>query len=220
MNKVVILSLCMLLLGAASAYGNPVYVTDSFEITMRSGPTNEHRIIKMLASDARLDVLEEADGWLRVRSADGKEGWVLKRYTIRDLPKSTQIQRLKQQNERLSSLTGGAATQLTALEEENAQLKAALSSSQGELEALKARHEALRKDSADVVRVKEEFEATKTRLDALTGSMNQLSAENQELRSSANLKWFLSGAGVVSVAWLFGFILGRMQRRKRSGLSF
>jgi SH3 domain protein len=34
------------------------YVTDSFEITLRTGPSNEHKIIAMLFSGRPLDVLD------------------------------------------------------------------------------------------------------------------------------------------------------------------
>jgi SH3 domain protein len=220
MRKTAILTIFLLLLGAGLAQGASVYVADTLEITLRSGPTNEHRIIKMLTSDTKLEVLDESEGWLQVRSPDGKEGWVLKRYTIRDLPKSMQIQRLKQQNEKLSALTGGAASQLNALEEENNSLKTSLEKAQGELDGLKAQYATLKSASADVVRLNDEFTETKNRLDTMTLSMERLNAENMELRSSTNLRWFLSGAGVVLVAWLFGFVIGRIQRKKRSGLSF
>jgi SH3 domain protein len=220
MRKTAILTIFLLLLGAGLAQGAPVYVSDNLEITMRTGPTNEHRIIKMLTTETRLEVLDEADGWLQVRSSDGKEGWILKRYTSGELPKSIQIQRLKQQNEKLAALTGGAASQLNALEEENNGLKASLEKTQRELTSLKTQYATLKSASADVVRLNDEFTETKNRLDTVTLSVEQLNAENMELRSSTNLRWFLSGAGVVSVAWLFGFIMGRIQRRKRPGLSF
>jgi SH3 domain protein len=220
MRRTAILTIALLLLGVVTAHASTVYVSDSLEITMRSGPSNQHRILRMLTSDTKLEALKEDDGWLQVRAADGREGWVLKRYTTQNLPRSIQIQRLQQQNERLTALSGGAATQLTALEEENASLKAALEKTQGELSRLSTQHVALKKDAADVVTLKDEFTATRQQLDAATLSMGQLKAENMDLRSSTNLRWFLTGAGVVSTAWLFGFIMGRIQRRKRPGISF
>ena len=56
---------CLLLAPAARA---AVYVTDQLEITLRSGPTLENRILKMLVSGTSLETLEEREGWTRVRT--------------------------------------------------------------------------------------------------------------------------------------------------------
>ncbi len=203
-----------------TAQANTVFVTDSFEITMRTGPSNNNKIIKMLRSDAPLEVLEEQDGWIRVRARDGKEGWVLSRFTQKSLPKSIQLQRLQEKNEKLTALSGGAATQLDALEEENTSLETELAQTRRELERVNKEHAALQADTANVLKLKNEYTETKGRLDSVSARVDELSIENQELRSNTNLMWFLSGAGVISVAWLFGFIMGRIQRRKRSSIQF
>jgi len=46
------------------------YVTDSFEITLRTGPSNENKIIAMLFSGRPLDVLSTQGEWSRVRVLD------------------------------------------------------------------------------------------------------------------------------------------------------
>ncbi len=216
----VFVTLLLTLVAAGPALAQTVYVTDSLEITMRTEPDARKRIIRMLSSDTPLEVLGEQDGWLRVKTRDGREGWVLKRYTSSDTPKSVQISRLTEKNEKLAALSGGAAAQLDTLEAENSALKAELDQTRTRLEQLTGEYQALRADAAEVIALKDSFAETSRRLEAATAEVEALRQENRELRSSANLHWFLSGAGVVFTAWLFGFIMGRIQRKRRPSLQF
>ena len=61
------------------AFAQSAWVTDQFEITLRSGPSTSNAIQLMVGSGMRLDVLErDADsGYTRVRTPGGTEGWVL-----------------------------------------------------------------------------------------------------------------------------------------------
>ena len=58
----------MAVCGAASVCtAETVYVTDVFEITLRTGPSIENKIIKMVSSGKALALLETREGWSRVR---------------------------------------------------------------------------------------------------------------------------------------------------------
>ncbi|MEO0974872.1 MAG: TIGR04211 family SH3 domain-containing protein, partial [Pseudomonadota bacterium] len=77
---------CSLLLAlSVPALADTAWVTDRFEITLRSGPSTRNEIRRMLPSGAALEVLEQdADsGYTRVQTASGSEqGWVLTRYLM------------------------------------------------------------------------------------------------------------------------------------------
>ena len=85
-------------------WADKAYVTDSFEITLRTGPSNENRIIAMLFSGRPLDVLGTEGEWSQVKVLDdGKEGWVISRYLVTRLPWEVQA---RKQKEDLVSLNG------------------------------------------------------------------------------------------------------------------
>jgi SH3 domain protein len=84
-----------------------------------------------------------------------------------------------------------------------------------------------------------ENQKLRDQLQGLGGSQQELTQENERLRKEAEearkrmeemerayrdtmlsgrLRWFLSGAAVVLVGWLLGFWMGRMRRRRSSGL--
>ncbi|MFO7912531.1 MAG: SH3 domain-containing protein, partial [Desulfotignum sp.] len=46
---------------------------------MRTGPGVEHKIVAMLVSGTRLEILEYQDDWSMVQTDDQKSGWVLTR---------------------------------------------------------------------------------------------------------------------------------------------
>ena len=69
------------------------YVSDELEIDMRSGTSNQHRILRMLPSGSALEVLEDdkASGYSRVQTSSGAEGWILSRYLQTSAPASKRL---------------------------------------------------------------------------------------------------------------------------------
>lgn len=202
--------------GTQKAWAETSYVADSFEITLRTGPNNTSKIIKMLKSDEPLEVLGEEGGWLSVRTQDGNQGWVFKRFVSQELPKSIQLQKLTERNEQLSALSGGASDQLDALNKENSSLKDTLANIQEEHQQLKEKYTTLESDAANVLVLKNKYSDTEEMLTKANTELETFSKENEELRASSNLKWFLSGAGVISVAWITGYLMGLSRRRQKS----
>jgi SH3 domain protein len=80
----IFLAILLLLSVPLQAWAESRYVTDKFEVTMRSGQGTSHKILKTLASGSRLELVEEdvENGYTLVRTSDGVEGWVLSRYLI------------------------------------------------------------------------------------------------------------------------------------------
>jgi len=80
-------------------------VTDSFTITLRTGPSNQNKIIAMLSSGKPVEVLESDGDWSQVRVLEGKmsgkEGWVFSRYLLTRLPWKKQSESLWKENELL-----------------------------------------------------------------------------------------------------------------------
>jgi len=84
-------ALIMLLVVGICGVGQPgwateAYVSDSFEITFRTGPGVDRKIIATLRSGDRVQVLEAGETWSRIRpfreGISDTEGWVLSRYLV------------------------------------------------------------------------------------------------------------------------------------------
>ena len=205
----------LLLPGMQQAWAATSYVSDSIEVALRSGPSNADKIIRMLQTDDPLDVLQEEENWLLVRTRKGDQGWLPKRYVSQETPKSSQIQKLTKRNEQLETMSGGAAGQIDALQKEKVSLKETLANIEKEHQQLKEKHTVLESDAANVLTLKNKYTETEDKLKEVTADLERFSMENKELRTSANLKWFLSGAGVVFVTWLIGYLMGRSKSRQQ-----
>ena len=217
MNKLRVI-LCISLVLAGSARAETSYVSDSLEITMRSGKGNSFSITRMLSSGTPLEVLEvdKDAGYTRVRTKSGKEGWVLSRYLMK-----TEAAR-----DRLAS----AEKNLAEMELEKRKLETAMAALTGEKNALAKELEGLsgqnRKVSQDLAEIKRtassalaidsENKDLKSRVVSLERDMQTLQQENEGLRDRTARDWFMVGAGVVLLGIVVGLIIPRIRWRKKS----
>ncbi len=206
---------CVLFFGVYStSWGRTLYVTDSLQITMRALPENKAKIIRMLSSGDSLELLEKNDnGWLLVRNGQ-KEGWVLERFTSEQLPKSMQLTRL----EKKYAVLVKKSEDLPGLIAENEKLRLSCEQAEKKAKQLKIRYEELRRDAADTVILQAELERLKKENKEMGAAFEKVKMEYSLLESEAMLLWFIAGAGVFFLAWSIGFILGRMQRKKKPRL--
>lgn len=213
------LTTSLFLPGLQKAQAETSYVADSIEVALRTGPSNADKIIRMLQTDDPLDILQERENWLLVRTRKGDQGWVSKRYVSQEQPKTSQIQKLTKRNEQLESLSGGAVGQLDVLQKEKDSLQKALAHAEKEQQLLQEKYTALASDAANVLALKQKLAETEDLVKKVSADLDASKAENRELRTSANLKWFLSGSGVVGITWLIGYLMGRSKSRQSSRLS-
>ncbi len=85
LTRKLLISVCLSILVSGHALAETRYVSDRLEITMRSGKSTSHGIIRMLRSGTQLNVLETDNdsGYSRVRTREGKTGWVLSRFLMK-----------------------------------------------------------------------------------------------------------------------------------------
>ncbi|MGQ0585768.1 MAG: TIGR04211 family SH3 domain-containing protein [Gammaproteobacteria bacterium] len=106
----------LFVVGAAAFAEDKVrYVTDELAIVLRDAPGDGPSRGQLL-SGARVVVLESRpDGYARVRTADGREGWIIEKYVQ---PEPAARARLAQAGKELAA----AQAELKALKEDNARL--------------------------------------------------------------------------------------------------
>lgn len=213
MRKCMISAMMAVLLVVGVAHAQPAYVTDVFEVTLRSGPTNSNRILKMLPSTTAVEVLRTDKDWSLVRS-QGVEGWVLARYLTKTAPAALQVERFTKENETLRASMAEMTEKTSATTGENQALLDRLNRAETELSSLQQRYSELEQGSKTYVDLKKAHDElialqakTAQRAEALEMKIKNLSGDTQ-------FRWFLSGAGVVGASLLLGLVLGRLQRKK------
>ncbi|MDP3429219.1 MAG: TIGR04211 family SH3 domain-containing protein, partial [Desulfomicrobium sp.] len=211
-KRYMLLTMAVLLVVSA-AHAQPAYVTDVFEITLRSGPTNSNRILKMLRSSTPVEVLRSDKDWSLVR-AEGLEGWVLARYLTKTAPAALQVERFAKENETLRAKMAEMTEKTSATTGENQALLDRLDRAETELASLQQQYAELERGSKAYVDLKKAHEALIV-LQAETAKLAEaLEMKIKNLSGDTQFRWFLTGAGVVGASLLLGLVLGRLQRKK------
>lgn len=208
-----ILSLCV----AAAAHADTRYVTDQFQITLRSGESATHRIIRMLPTGTQLQVLgvNEATGYAHVRTTDGKDGYVLSRQLLKEPVARDRLVQLEQRLQELEAAPGELSAKLAKLQKEHDELQRAHAELQRVKQQVESELTSLQRTSANAVRISNERNELRTQVAALTRETEDLKQEKRELQNRSAQRWFLIGAGVVTGGILLGLILPRLRIRRR-----
>lgn len=209
---IVIVPGLLALLLAAAVHAETRYVNDLLEITLRTGPGLDYRIVRMLQSGQQLEVLETTEGWTRVRLPDGTTGWVFTRYLSEDKPSSTMLESLREEIGPLRNRVQSLAEENQRLIKHNQELGDKLAETQSELERIRKEYNSLKEASSDYLKLKNEYSVLRNTLDEKEKRIQTLEKQVSDTRLSSNLRWFLAGAGVL----LLGMIIGhRTASRKR-----
>ncbi len=205
--------------GPAAWAGEQRYVTDEARIPLRVGKGTKYKIIRMLKSGTPVEVLSVSKGYARVRTQDGTKGWILERYLSKE---PVARERLAAVQERLAGLEDELATlrsQTATLQGLRARLEERNAALEQENRRLQSELQTLRQQAAEPLRLSEENRALKARLAETGERLGQLESQVRALRTEAERKWFLVGAGVALVSLLFGLIIPRIPWRRRRGWS-
>jgi len=76
-------------------------------LELRSGASLGHRVLASITPGERLDVLQKGDGWVRVRTAAGKEGWVMEAHLDPTAPPFERVGQLEAEGARLHAELAG-----------------------------------------------------------------------------------------------------------------
>lgn len=196
------------------------YVTDTLRITLRTGPSIENQIIAMLSTGEPVEVLERTEDWSRVRvlrsGGDQKVGWVLSRFLMDREPWESRAQRLAEANASLKGRLARLEERWNEASGKEESLEQRLRQTQQALDTVRADYEALKNGASDYLKLKEEYDSLRTTLSSAQETLEVLTRENEVLRLTHKIKWFLVGALVLLAGWLIGLSMGRMQRKRRS----
>lgn len=210
-----------LVLFASLAAAESRWVTDEFEVMMRSGKSTQQSIIRQLKSGTQVELVEvdPETGYSLVRLPSGTEGWVLTRYLIST---PTAKQRLPEIEARLKARESQGANLNSELRELT-QAKQTLEREVGELQSrnssLQDQLDRITQLSSETIKVDQQNKQLNQRLAESEAQIVTLQAENNRLASRGNREWFLVGGAVLAAGLLLGLIIPRISWRKKSSWS-
>jgi len=211
-------AICLLGL-AIQASAESVWVSDQFEVMLRTGPSTSNAIDRMLPSGTALEVLErDAEaGYARVRTAAGTEGWVLARYLMAEPSAREQLMTLTKRLTSAKAAGGSLASQLDAIKGEYDRATRRISKLERNNSQLEASLADIKRTSSNVLSINNQNKELRNELEITRIQADAFEQQNRELTSQTTRYWFLTGAIVL----IFGMVLGvwvpriKWQRRSR-----
>src|SRR5581483_3768456 len=183
-------SAVLLCLPTAMAQGRQQYISDEISVTIRQKPSNDAESLGSVKSGMKVTVLESlgADSFARIRTADGREGWITARFITDQPAAKEQLASLKQQLDQAHSQAQSLQQDLSAAQQQLAKARPALEMA-GENEKLNA---AIAQREQQVGELEQQYDAEKARRQTL-----------------------LTGAVLVAAGIFIGLVLPWMGGRKK-----
>ena len=186
---------------------------DLVPITFRTGPGISHTIIAELRSGQRVEVIEHGEEWTRIRLPNEREGWVIRRFLTPHLPSSLVVKILGEKNKALTVRVASIMEENKKVKVENKRLADELAMSQGTQNKISQSYETLKKESAQYIELKANYEKTAAQLVEQTTKVDKLEKGLTKIQLNKSIWWFISGAGVLILGFLIGFSTKRQRRR-------
>ncbi|NLQ19103.1 TIGR04211 family SH3 domain-containing protein [Marinomonas sp. M1K-6] len=221
MSKKCLTSLIAGLLLSTTVQSATVYVSDIQFVAIREGLDNNTRAVERgLKSGTPLDVLEQSEGYTKVKTPSGNEGWVADYFLSEDMVTRDQLDNLQTRLNRSIESRDEIANTLNVSQQKIQTLNRTNTSLQDENESLKQQLQ-------DAVNLTQKAQAIVSQNDDVSYQLASLKqqadaavARSEKLQNSTEQKWFMLGAATIFGGLLLGLLLPMLRRRKNSAGSW
>lgn len=97
-----------------------IYVTDVLKLKLRATASNDAEVVTNLTSGDKLSVLEKQKRYMRVKTSDGKSGWVQSWFLTDKVPATFIVDGLTKENESLANKLARTEAKLKNFDSETA----------------------------------------------------------------------------------------------------
>lgn len=207
-----------LMLVTQGALAQSRWVSDEFEVMLRTGPSTGNAIQLMVSSGTELEVLErDADsGYSRVRTPGGTEGWVLSRYLMSEPSAREQLKTLTGQLTNANSRGTSLNSQLAAIRSQYNTAERRIKALEGENQKLETELGEIKRTAANVLSINNQNKELRDQLNSADIRVDTLEHENRGLMGQTKRYWFMSGALVLGIGIIMGLWLPRIRWQRRS----
>jgi len=208
----------LILLPASQAAAQSMWVSDQFEVMLRTGPSTNNAIERMLPSGTALEVLERDDeaGYARVRTAAGTEGWVLTRYLMNEASAREQLEALTSRLTNADAQGSSLTSQLDAVKGEYDTASRRIAGLEGEKSRLEEELAEIKRTAANVLAINDQNKQLRDQLANAEIQAATLEQQNRELTGETTRYWFMTGALVLVVGMVLGIWLPRIRWQRKS----
>ena len=217
MNRILPIGLLGILI-SFTAGADEAWVSDQFEVMLRTGPSTSNAIERVLRSGTALEILEidSEAGYARVQTTAGTEGWVLSRYLMNEPSAREQLERLTGQLTNATNASSSVTEQLDAVRGEQNTANNRIVVLEREKSSLEKELTEIKRTAANVLAIDRQNKDLRDQLATTEIEVSTLEQTNRELTGQATRYWFMTGALVLIVGIILGLWLPRIRWQKRS----
>lgn len=193
------------------------WITDQLEVPVRSGESNEYRILRFLDSGSEVEVISRNanSGYSLIKDERGRDGYVLSRYLESEPTAARQLADVRAQMDQVMSDAQNGAARIAQLRSQVETLSAERNAARQELSSVQADLSEIRRISADSVAIFEANQGLREQVELLEEEASILRSENLTLSDDRDKTFMLIGAGLVFAGIVLGLLLPSLRRRRR-----
>ena len=202
-----------------TAGADEAWVSDQFEVMLRTGPSTSNAIERVLRSGTALEVLDidSEAGYARVQTTAGTEGWVLSRYLMNEPSAREQLERLTGQLTNATNASSSVTEQLDAVRGEQNTANNRIAVLEREKSSLESELAEIKRTAANVLAIDKQNKDLRDQLATTEIEVSTLEQTNRELTGQATRYWFMTGGLVLVIGIILGLWLPRIRWQRRSG---
>lgn len=207
----------VLLFVVTQSHAQTSYVTDDFEVMMRTGPSIKNKIIRAVRSGVRLEVLRKdaGNGHSQVQTSNGEIGYVLTRFLTDSPAAKNQVVYLKDQLKKLSSKPNELRRLLANSQAENQKYITQTTLLTDQYRVTKKELDQIKRVSADAVNLSEKNTKLESEVQQLLLQLDDIRIQNETLKDQSDKRWFLLGGSAIVLGLFLGWILSISRRQRR-----
>ncbi len=205
----------------AQAQTEDRYISDVLHVPLRSGTSNQHRIIhRGLPSGTRVQFIrEEMDAndepWSLVELANGEQGWVRNQFLLTEPTAALRLERAQQTATNLGEQRRQLQGQVEELNQQNQTLQQQLAELQGRYDQQVAETQRIQDISRGAVDLHEEHRRLNEAHQLLRTRTDVLQAETEQLRRNHRHRDWITGGGILFGGVLLALLLQAISRSRR-----
>ncbi|WP_279246063.1 TIGR04211 family SH3 domain-containing protein [Candidatus Litorirhabdus singularis] len=197
------------------------YVTDQQFVPLRSGPSNQNRIVhRGIPSGTKLVVEEVQDEYSRITTERGTEGWIRTQYLMQEVPARQQLKALQATRDRLQAQVETIESTGGELQRQFAETSAMLAEREETLAQTTSELTEIKRLSANAIAIDSQNRELVQGAEVLNSRIQVLEADNQRLLDSADGEAFINGALAVLLGVIITLVVPRLRPRRKSSSSW
>ncbi len=201
---------------AAPSLAVDAYISDELTVPLRSGPSNQHRILHQgLPSGTGMDVLgvDEEAGFTQIRTTRGTEGWVRSQYLVTQPIAKVRLANAQAELRRVNQQLARIRQQNDTLTQNNQSQASRNKQDSSRIAALEKELDDIRRISANAIEMNKDNQQLRETNARLRDELDDVAEARNRLEDNAENQAILIGAGLILLGLLVGVIIKARPQR-------